>query len=329
MSNMESFYANPLELKNVLVEGMKLGKEEGAVTDEELTHLMEKLEHDPTQKGVAKPDVPRGLRGEGGSGELKIQPPKSAPVVAPEETPTTPKSTSKKGKKKQKKEEKEKSPKKEEERKDSEDLEKKEEEVPEETKVPSRVPTPSPEEEDQWEEPQNPGIGADVEEGDVTNQSTKSSSYVSVERGDSVGDLREYMETQFQSLMQILTPLMSRVETLERKASTRAPFVPLSPSPPRLRSEEGGSTHVRRRSGGVGPVRASSTVEISIDDVKAYLAKNPMYPSMSRVRESKLKVLQTSLGLDPLPLEVKASDWSKEGLYSLLVTAHHQEASPS
>lgn len=295
MASLESFFTKPKELGEMLKKGMQQGKEEGDVTDQELTQLMEELEVKPGVKADNPKRSDLKLRGEGGSGELRIPALTTDESSGEKDTPTTPKpSQQQRGREEKQKEE-------------------------------EKVVELEEEEEDHWEETQNPGVGVDVEEGDVAKRSIGTSSYGTASHSDPIADLREYCEAQFRSWAQIMTPLLARVEALERGSSSRVPFVPLSASPPRGGGRSDMGSHIRKRSNGVGPLRAGASLEIDKEEIAKFIQKNPTFPSLGRVRESKLRLLQATMGLPPQTLEIKTSDWSKEGIYSLLVTAFSRE----
>lgn len=131
-----------------------------------------------------------------------------------------------------------------------------------------------------------------------------------------ISELRAYCEDQFRSLFQILTPLTVRVEQLERRTSASIPTTVAmgrkvqAESPPPTR-------HSRVLSGtGVKELRIPKVLNQEI--IASFARSNPTYPTLKVVREAKLRTLLSLLGLEFRPVEVRPSEWTGEGLYTLL-----------
>lgn len=172
-------------------------------------------------------------------------------------------------------------------------------------------------EEEEGEEEERGSIkGADYDEGEegvvIPGGSTQSSGRPSYE--DQLEELRAYSEEQFKTLSGFLHTLSQRVSYLEVRSSTSIPLAaPLAGSAHR-RTMSPPSSHTRTKSG-LGVPKASPPPDaVDPDKVRQFLRLNPTYPSLSRVRKAKLAGLGASLGLDGSDKEVKASEWTVEGL---------------
>lgn len=183
------------------------------------------------------------------------------------------------------------------------------------------------EEEEEYWSGGGEGVGGDVEAhgGDVSGQAPSASSKGQASSKAEIAELKSYCEEQFASIMSIIQPLASRIETLEREASGKIPIRGINGSPPRVtRHRSIVGMEPPALGGRKGSIVGKKPV-IDKEKVSTFARVNPVYPSMRAVRAAKLNQLQRLLGVTELPIEVKVSEWTAEGLYTLLVVKHEAE----
>lgn len=172
---------------------------------------------------------------------------------------------------------------------------------------------------------QQPMLDLGQGQGDLSGQAPSASSKGQASSKAEIAELKSYCEEQFASIMSIIQPLASRIETLEREASGKIPIRGINGSPPRVtRHRSIVGMEPPALGGRKGSIVGKKPV-IDKEKVSTFARVNPMYPSMRAVRAAKLNQLQRLLGVTELPIEVKVSEWTAEGLYTLLVVKHEAE----
>jgi hypothetical protein len=321
---MDTFFSDPKGLRLAIQGEMKREQEEGELTEEELSRMVEAAQP-PLPVGHPSNPVPsRPLRGEGGSGEKSkatpapynlrskvtvgpipwtgappLQPPPPLPEV--KEGPETPADE-------------EKTPR----------LPQPARFVPGPGAFPSGGEGSGSEEEEEREEDHGDNLHGgdyDAEEADVSIPAGSSYSKSGDQEEPSLGELKAYCEDQFAYLSSIIQALNSRIQILEHRTSTSVPLAMTfahgsradPSSPPR---------HARTRSGMGVPKQHQERPAPTQEGVQAFLKLNSTYPSLKAVRAAKLRTLQAQMGLPPTLLDAKVSEWSVDGLYTLLCTHH-------
>lgn len=187
---------------------------------------------------------------------------------------------------------------------------------------PPSCPEPvSVEKEEEDDEVSLHGGDPEADEGDASVRDRSQSSGVRPDLESHVLDLQRFCEEQFNTLFQLVQSVSGRLDRVEARLPSAVPLAsPLrgtgAVSPPSARA------HLRTKSGVGVPRVGGAPPDIPKDRVEGFLRHSPTYPSLAHIRNSKLTSLQASLGLAPVKLEPKVSEWTVEGLYTLLVTAH-------
>lgn len=161
------------------------------------------------------------------------------------------------------------------------------------------------------------------EEGDVSILPPSATSKTGHSEGGALASFRAYCEDQFYSMNALLQSVVDRVQELERATSPPANFATLyrgtgSPtplSPPR---------HGRMRSSVSLPRAPPQILAVSREKIEEFLRANPRYPTLAVVRNAKLRLLQTQMGLPPKDMDVRVAEWDATNLYTLLTSLHYE-----
>jgi len=315
---MESVFTNPKGLSEELKKVITEAEEKGEVGEEEMVTLIQEAEKGPPSKalktgeGEKKGKEKMVFRGEGGSGEPRVKEIKKekAMELQPGFQYKEPGGGGR-GEKKEKKVAGAQDAK--------EGMEEGEGGGEEEGSL-------LEEEGGDWEQAEEAAGGdAEAHTEDVASSAFTTPSQMRKREETELGELRAYCEEQFASLVSMIQPLLARVESLERASASRVPLNPGMLSPPRHLHKRVGSGGGGGAGGGRGGAGTPGRKEVPREKVASFIRTYPSFPTLAVTRRAKVRQLQEAMGLDPKEIEVRASEWTEEGLYTLMVVAHDAE----